>query len=429
LLFISPRYLLPLDQGGKIRTANILRRLKDGAFEVWLASPAPRERGPSAADIAAMCDRFLTWPALPVSPIGRLAALAGSLPVSVATDRSPEGSRMIGAALKEKPDLVVVDFPHAAVLLPPALDAPSVIFTHNVEAEIFARQVDVTTGLRRAVWRGQARKMRAFEARTLRRFDTVIAVSERDAHILRSSYGLADVAMIDTGVDVDFHAATVPCAQDGIGPTGGTIVFSGAMDSRSNIDGVTFLMDEVWPLVIRARPGARAVIIGRNPPDPLVAKAARRRLAWRFTGFVDDIRPEFAAGDVAVIPLRVGSGTRIKGFEAMAMGRPVVSTPLGVEGLPVVAGRHFLEAASADAFAAAIVRLLADAALRERVTRAARALVEARFTWDAVAAQFEAICRATLDRTRGRDTSDSQARSADISPKRVVHTADPLVQR
>jgi len=397
LLFVSPRFLLPLDQGGKIRTSNILRRLKGGAFELWLASPAPPDTAQFAAAIEAMCDRFLCWPEPQPSRIDRLAALAGSLPVSVATDRSRDGRAVIARALQEGPDLVLADFPHAAVLLPPALDRPGVMFTHNVEAEIFERQVKVTSGVWRTVWRDQARKMRDYEARTLRRFDTIIAVSARDALMLRSTYNLPEVAVIDTGVDVDFYVATAPRPQDDIDAAGGVIVFSGAMDSRSNIDGVRFLMDDVWPLVTRARPGARAVIVGRNPPDRLVADCARQQLNWRFTGFVEDIRPEIAAGDIAVIPLRVGSGTRIKAFEAMAMGRPVVSTPLGVEGLGVVAAEHYLEAATADAFAAAILRLLDDASLRHRLTQAARTLIENRFTWEAVAQEFEAICRATLD--------------------------------
>ena len=174
------------------------------------------------------------------------------------------------------------------------------------------------------------------------------------------------------------------------------MVFSGSMDSRSNIDGIGFLMDEVWPHVIAARPAARALIVGRNPPASLRAEAMRRGLRWHFTGFVDDIRPYIRQGDVSVIPLRVGSGTRLKAFEAMALGRPVVSTGLGVEGLGVLAEEHCLCADTAEDFAAAILRLLADAALRRRIAMAARQLLEANFSWDRIARQFETICLATL---------------------------------
>jgi glycosyltransferase involved in cell wall biosynthesis len=123
-----------------------------------------------------------------------------------------------------------------------------------------------------------------------------------------------------------------------------------------------------------------------------MAKAQSRGLPWRFTGFVDDIRPHIAAAQVSVIPLRVGSGTRIKAFEAMALGRPVVSTTLGVEGLDITPGEHFLAADTAADFAGAVLRLFEDAALRARLAQAARTRLEERFSWAHVARQFEAIC-------------------------------------
>lgn len=397
LLVVSPRFLFPMDQGGKIRTANILKRMKGGAFEMVLASPAPSNAEAYEADIASVCDRFVFWPEPKPSQFRRVRALIDRVPVAAATDRSPEGRRVIAALLAEKPEVALVDFPHAAVLLPNRIDSASVIFTHNVEAEIFARHIDVARGPMRLVWRDQTRKMRAFEGAALNRFDSVIAVSGRDAKALAELYGLKRVETIDTGVDLDFYAFQPPEAAATTGARGGTIVFTGAMDWRANIDGIGFLMEEVWPLVVAARPEARAVIVGRNPPDDLVARARDRGLAWRFTGFVDDIRPYVAAGNVYVIPLRVGSGTRIKAFEAMAMGRPVVSTTVGVEGLDVAHERHYLAADNAPDFAASILRLLGDAALGERLARDARARVEERFSWAHVARQFEAICLRALE--------------------------------
>ena len=150
------------------------------------------------------------------------------------------------------------------------------------------------------------------------------------------------------------------------------------------------------PRVVARRPSVAAVIVGRNPPAALVRAAAERGLRWRFTGFVDDIRPEVAAAQVSVIPLRVGSGTRMKAFESMALGRPVVSTTVGVEGLDVVPGRHLLVADTAEAFAAAILRLLDEPGLAGGLAEAARALLEARFSWAQVARQFEAVCAGVL---------------------------------
>ncbi len=387
LLFISPRFLFPTNEGGKIRTANILRQMAGGPFHITLASPAPPDVNAFSADIRAVCDAFRPWPATPASTLRRIAALLDPRPVSVATDDTRAGRAAVGSALGAKPDVVLVDFPHAAVLTPGAFPGPAICFTHNVEAEIYERHASRASGVMRPVWQDQARKMQRFEGETLRRFDRVIAVSRRDATALAARFGLACVDAIDTGVDLEYFGATAMPA------TSGTVVFTGVMDSPANIEGVRFLIDRVWPIVAAARPDARALIIGRNPPEALKAAAPA---TFTFTGTVDDIRPHFAQGDVAVIPLHVGSGTRIKAFEAMAMGRPVVSTTIGVEGLDVLDEQHLLIADDAAGFAAAILRLLDDPALRARLAQQARRLVEERFSWAHVARQFEAICLKAL---------------------------------
>jgi glycosyltransferase involved in cell wall biosynthesis len=138
------------------------------------------------------------------------------------------------------------------------------------------------------------------------------------------------------------------------------------------------------------------LIAGRNPPAALVAEAKASGMNWRFTGSVADIRPHLHAGDLSVIPLRVGSGTRLKAFEAMASGLPVVSTTLGVEGLGLSPGEHYLAADTEADFADAVLRLLDDSALRTRLAEAGRALLEARYSWPIIARQFEAICQEAL---------------------------------
>jgi len=393
LLFISPRFLFPADQGGKIRTGNILRQMKGGALEIILASPAPRDHARFAGDIAAICDRFVYWPERAVSQTRRAQALFNRLPVAAATDRSIAGSRMIAAALAEKPDIVLADFPHAGVLLPGRIDTASVMFTHNVEAEIFERHAKVASGPMRAVWQSQARKMRRFEGETLRRFDTVVAVSDRDAAALKERYLPRRIVSIDTGVDLEFFPfQPPPTAPEG----GGTVIFTGTMSWPANAEGLAWMLEEAWPRVTAVRPAARAVIVGRGAPDSLVAKARERGAAWDFTGFVDDIRPRVHAAHAYVIPLRVGSGTRIKAFEALAMGCPVVSTTVGIEGLAITHGEHFLAADTAEDFAAAILSLLDNHAAATQMARQARDLVEEKFSWAQVARQFEVICLETL---------------------------------
>jgi polysaccharide biosynthesis protein PslH len=323
-------------------------------------------------------------------------ALADSVPVAVATDRSAAGSACIAQALAARPDVVIVDFPHADVLMPRAIGAASVMFTHNVEAEIFERHAARASGIWKLVWSDQSRKMNRFEAATLRRYDTVIAVSKRDADVLAKRYALPAVRDVDTGVDLDFFGFQPAEKAPDPGDDGGTLVFTATMSWAANVEGIHFLLDDVWPLLLKARPNVKAVIIGRNPPASLSDKVRDRGLNVTLTGFVDDIRPYVAESHVYVIPLFVGSGTRLKAFEAMSMGRPVVSTSLGIEGLDVTHNEHFLRADTAQDFATHILALLDDAAARHRIARAARDLMEANFSWPRIARQFETICLKTL---------------------------------
>jgi polysaccharide biosynthesis protein PslH len=219
--------------------------------------------------------------------------------------------------------------------------------------------------------------------------------------VLSKRYRLPEVAEIDTGVDLEFFSAAPSGTAPDPGSDGGTLVFTATMSWAANVEGIHFLLDEVWPALIAARPKLNAVIIGRNPPASLSSKIEERGLNVTLTGFVDDIRPYVARSNVYVIPLFVGSGTRIKAFEAMAMGRPVVSTSLGIEGLDVTDGEHFLRADNAEAFSHAILTLLASEPTRERIAKNARQLMEDRFSWHKVAAQFEAICVAAVERRQG----------------------------
>lgn len=395
LLFVAPRFLFPADSGGKIRTTDILRGMKGGRFEITLASPAPADLAPYRDRIDTVCDRFEGWrePARgTLFPITRMRHLLSPLPVAVATDRSPEGRATVGGLLAERPDVAVVDFPHTAVLLPDRIDCPSVLFTHNVEAEIFERHVDLARdALRRGVWRDQSRKMERFEGDAARRFDTVVAVSDRDGEVLARRYGLKEVAMIPTGVDLGRFPF-----RPSENRAGKRVVFVGSMDWRANIDAMEFFMADVWPRVLAARPEATMTVVGRNPPPALIEEG--RRLDWTFTGFVDDVRDHVYDAQVYVVPIRIGSGTRIKVFEAMAMGSPLVSTTVGVEGLPIKDGQHYFRADDAEGFAAAVVALLDDPDRRLQVATAARHYVEENFTSERVARIFEDICVRTRER-------------------------------
>ena len=393
LLFVSPQFLFPLDAGGKIRTVNILRGLKGGEFEVTLLSPAAAAADGWSDEIARLADKFMAWPDPTRGMSGssrRWLSVLHALPVTVAADLSRAASTLVQHELSRRFDVVVMDYVHAAIYKPPVCLTPSICLTHNVEAEILRRHAVVDRRpLMRLLWRHQCDKMERFERKALANFEIVVAISDRDAGIFRDDYGLANIRSIPTAVDLDYYQFSAPTRAVPIDPL---IVFTGGMDSRANVNGVEWLVEHVWPRIAATLPRARGIIVGRNPPEALVARVRALGYNIRFTGFVDDVRPHMRGADIAVIPLLVGGGTRIKAYEAMAMGIPVVSTTLGVEGLPVRDGEHLIIADEAQAFADGVLGLILNPEQRTTLAASARSLVEENFGAGRVARLFERIC-------------------------------------
>ena len=239
--------------------------------------------------------------------------------------------------------------------------------------------------------------MLRFERDALAHFDLVLAVSEADRDTFERLYPgalRAPVHVVQTGVDTQYFSplSATPARR-------AHLVFTGSMDWLPNEDGMLYFVRDILPLVRQAEPGATLSIIGRAP-TPAVRKLAEQH-GVEVTGSVDDVRPHVAAGSVYVVPLRIGGGTRLKIFEAMGLGKAVVSTTIGAEGLPVTDGADIVIADEPAAFAAAVVRLIRDDAARTRIESAARRLVVEKYDWSAVAQDFEdALARVAKGDTR-----------------------------
>ena len=257
LLFVAPWFLFPRASGGRIRTTDVLRGMKGGAFEITVASPQAIDGIDWSAELESICDRFVSWrDDTKRTTLHRVGWLASRLPVSVALDRSRNARACVARELARAPDVVVLDFVHTAILAPDGrLPMRSVIFTHNVESEIYERNAALARNpLIRAVWRRQCAKMARFEREALGRFDTVVAVSERDGEHFRREFGIAGVRVIPTGVDVDFYGFAPRTGRGDVTRTGGTLVFSGSTERRENIDGLKWLMEEAWAADRRREP-------------------------------------------------------------------------------------------------------------------------------------------------------------------------------
>jgi polysaccharide biosynthesis protein PslH len=394
LLWLKTELLHPVDKGGRIRTYQMLRAIAREHHVTYLTL----DDGTAAPDAAARASEYCAEPVtVPFRPPARhspgffaalLANLASPLPYAIARYRSPAFAARLRAELaRAVPDVLVCDFLTPAVNLPAGpLPCPSVLFQHNVEAQIWRRHVEVARGVRRAYFGLQYGRMRAFEARACRRFDRVIAVSAEDAEHFRREYGVADPRWVPTGVDVEYFRPDPSVAREP-----GHLVFTGSMDWMPNADGIGFFVREVLPLVRREVPEARLTVVGRDPGPELQALAAGSR-GVTFTGRVPDVRPWLARAAASVVPLRVGGGTRLKIYEALAMECPVASTSIGAEGLPLRDGLHLLLGDDPPALARACVWLLRDRDRAAAMAAAAARYVRERFGWDRVAERFVALC-------------------------------------
>jgi glycosyltransferase involved in cell wall biosynthesis len=293
-------------------------------------------------------------------------------------------------------DLAHIDHLHMAQYieaLPAAL--PAVLREHNVESTIMRRfAAQSSNPLIRGYAGLQARRLWRYEGRMVGRFDRCIAVTGVDGRTLRQMAPSARVEVVPDGVDTGhFRPDALPVL-----PEPARIVTTGDYGWPPTADGLIFFVKEIYPLIRRAMPEAAFSVVGRQPPASVRQAASARRID--VLGRVEDVRAEVLRGRVFVVPTRIGSGIRLKILEAMALGRPVVSTSIGCEGIEAAHDEHLLIADDPGAFAGYVVRLLRDPALCDRLITAASRLVRERYAWPALADRLSEIYEAVLRERR-----------------------------
>ncbi len=268
---------------------------------------------------------------------------------------------------------------------------PLVVNSHDIAYDL-ARQFARLGGNlgRRLYAAANWRKLRREELATYRDADGVYVCSEADERRLLNDAPGVRTAVIPNAADIVYYQ---PRPHDPR-PDGRTVVFFGLLSTVPNIDAVVHFVQEIWPRIAAAHPEARCKIIGGHPPPSLLPLAGPR---VELTGFVSDLRPHLAAAAAVVVPLRLGGGTRLKIVEAMAMGKAVVSTTLGAEGIEAVPGRDILIEDEPAAFADAVGRLLAEPGLAARIGQSARQLAADRYSWSGAARGLENFYRRILE--------------------------------
>ncbi len=403
ILWVKAGGMVPADTGGRIRSLHILKELAR-QHSVTIFTYYAEHFGDQHRELRGFADVVAIPIALPPERTPRdylnyARTLFSSEPSSMQVIGGESGGRLryfdsaeirrrLGSLMAGGNfDALICDFIYPAGLIDWRLPGPKVLFAHNVEAQLWKQQFEAAhEPLKRFLYWREWRALYEAERRYAGEADHVVTVSEQNRAVFANFANPARVSTITTGVDIDFFQPA-DCTRSH------SMVFTGSMDWMPNQQGILFFALEILPHIHAEVPDADLWVVGRYPSREIQQLAGPR---IHVTGRVEDIRPFLQRAPVYIVPLRSGSGTRIKIFEAMAMGKAVVSTSLGAEGLPVTHGQNILIADDPREFAGWVVRVLRDRELAARLGRAARLLVEKQFTWKTVASQFEAILQDTV---------------------------------
>lgn len=402
LIWLSHFIPYPPRGGSFQRSFNLIRHISSKYETILIAlnmQGEPKERSAEyAAELGKYCAEVEIWePPYPwrgarwwgqlmFSPFHRLHYGARAL-------WSPALGKRWEAVLARHPGaLVHFDSIDLALYFPPAGNFHTVLNHHNCESAMAERRAQKEPSLaRRAYLRQQAAKLRRLEQQVCHRFGVNLTVSEVDAQTLKARNPQAICSVVENGTDTEyFHPSAVTQTEPE------TIVFAGGLRWYPNISGIRLFVREIWPLLRHQRPVIKLYLAGRTP-TAAVKELARSDSAIELIPDPVDIRPWVWKATVFICPIIDGGGTRLKILDALAMGKAIVSTTIGAEGLEVRHGEHLLIADDPQDFAMNVLRLLDDSALRQRLAAHGRALAEAKYSWHAVGKHLEEAYQQALD--------------------------------
>jgi polysaccharide biosynthesis protein PslH len=399
-LFLSPRECWPAQSGAKLREYHMARALGERSQMTYLHFAEPGGAGLTRADLP-FCEQVISIPKPPTYTKAQLLqGLIGRWPLPVVNYTAEPMLETLRELLrKQRYDLLHLDSVHMALYVERlgglGFAVPPVVYNwHNVESEAMRRYSEaVDSPARRWYASWTVRKWQALERQVLRDSFGHIVCSQREREQLRAIAPTARLAVIPNGVDTAYFGATAGAAP---GTARTRVVFVGTFDYFPNIEAAVEFTRNVWPQLRERLPGSRLTLVGARPDEKVLALGREPRV--EVTGTVPDVRPYYHEAAVAIVPLRTGAGTRLKILEAMAAGVPVISTPLGAEGLEVRSGDNIVlaDADDREAWLRGIVDLCQEPA-RSRIAGQALQLVRERYDWQILGKSLWATYQSWLD--------------------------------
>lgn len=397
ILILTPDLPYPPSQGAAIRSLNLIRNLSNSHEIHLLSFIREGERPGTIGPLSRYCSNVATVPSVSRSTGRRALSTLFSAKPDMAL-RLPSvrfADRLRMCLDRERFGFVQVEAiemgQYGLAIKRMSLPSPPVVVFDDINAEYLLQRRAFETDMRHPTrWLGalysliQWQKLRHYEAEVCRQVDRVIVVSEADRKALERIVPGLESTVVPNGVDSDYfrpHDTDEECDS--------SFVFTGKMDFRPNVDAVLWFTREVWSLIRSEIPQAQFKVVGRDPHARL--KALERVSGVTLTGWVEDVRPHIAEAGVYVVPLRVGGGTRLKVLEAMSMGKAIVSTSQGCEGIDVTPDRHLVIADEPASFAKRVVDLARNPQRRRRIGQAARALAATRYDWQQITPALERL--------------------------------------
>lgn len=399
ILYLVPFFPFPPHSGGALRVSNVLTQLSR-RHEVHLLALdflAPTERAAAYQQAARHAASVLPIRHQQSKPLALWRQARHGLPYELAYTYNPAMQQAARTAVARlQPDVVLCSRITGAQFLPPATAAATVLDQHDLSRYLWQ------TFIRgnpypwvRLYARLNLLYVKAAEQRIYPQFDLVVSVSEAEREMTASFAPPRNrLLAAPNGVDVDYFQ---PDPTATVEPY--SLVLTGVMQQRRNVDAALFLCNEILPRVREQFPQVRVAIVGRKPSAEVQALAALPGVT--VTGEVPDVRPYIAASSVVVAPYRFGSGVKHKIPITLAMGKPLVATTNAIQGIAVVDRQHALLADDAAGLAEAICELFRDAALRAILSRNARALALARYSWEGIVQQIEQAMVQVVQQRRG----------------------------
>jgi len=391
ILLLTPRVPYPPYRGDKLKIFNLLKRLSKGN-SIHLVSFVETKRELEYVEHLRPYCESVDFVSLPRwrSFLQCLFGLFSNLPLQVHYFKSSRMQRLVGRLCKNAQfDIIHTHLIRMAQYTAGVAHARKVLDLTDAGSLYLKRFLALEKNpLKKLVLKVEVNRIARYES-ILERFDACFVCSKPDQSALINTAPAANIRIIPNGVDLEYFSNNGSIAYDRL-----RIIFTGNLTYFPNIDAIFFFVKEIFPLIKKEIPSATFYIVGQSPPSKVRALASHEVVV---TGFVEDIKAQYVQSAVAVSPVRFGAGTLNKILEPLALGIPVVATPIGVEGLDLTVRKNILVADNPRGFAMAVVRVMQEPELRGRLSREAMALVRRLYDWDTIVDSLENVYQEILD--------------------------------